>query len=362
MAPLSSARILRVLALVACVLGSIQLAYAGPIERHAASVNGSAAPVNGSVAPVNGSAPHVNGSAAPINRIAGYATLHGGTKGGRGGSTVTVKTLAALKKAVAGKTARIVKVLGIINLRNTAILVGSYKSILGVGSKSGFINGGLYIKGQKNVIVRNLKFSYSLAPIDAIGVDTSTNIWIDHNEFLSDMSHGKDYYDGLVDITHACDYVTVSWNRFHDHYKVSLVGHSDTNAIQDTGHLHVTYHHNYFYNVGSRLPSIRFGSGHVYNNLFENADTACHSRMGAKMLVESNVFSGVKTAIQTNMGSEKDGYAVQRNNILGGGAIKISQAGSPTLGYNAIIDDVSSVSDIVKAYSGIGKMNLHAVV
>lgn len=27
----------------------------------------------------------------------------------------------------------------------------------------------------------------------------------------------KDYYDGLLDITHGSDLVTVSWNKFHDH-------------------------------------------------------------------------------------------------------------------------------------------------
>jgi pectate lyase len=45
------------------------------------------------------------------------------------------------------------------------------------------------------------------------------------------MDHGKDYYDGLIDIAHAADYLTVSWNRLPDHYRVSLVGHSDLSAV-----------------------------------------------------------------------------------------------------------------------------------
>lgn len=45
------------------------------------------------------------------------------------------------------------------------------------------------------------------------------------------------YYDGLCDVTHASDWVTISNTYFHDHYKVSLVGHSDSNADEDTGHL-----------------------------------------------------------------------------------------------------------------------------
>jgi len=34
------------------------------------------------------------------------------------------------------------------------------------------------------------------------------------------VDHGYDYYDGLLDITHGSDYVTVSYNYFHDHWKV----------------------------------------------------------------------------------------------------------------------------------------------
>lgn len=86
---------------------------------------------------------------------------------------------------------------------------------------------------------------------DAIAVQgvTAQNVWIDHVEAFSDMKSGKvylarpifsmrlliyslekDYYDGLIDITHGVRYVTVSWSFLHDHYKASLVGHSDNNV------------------------------------------------------------------------------------------------------------------------------------
>jgi pectate lyase len=80
-------------------------------------------------------------------------------------------------------------------------------------------------------------------------------------DLSSDKDHGKDYYDGLCDITHASDYVTVSNTYFHDHYKASLVGHSDHNGAEDTGHLRVTYANNHWYKINSRTPSIRFGTG-----------------------------------------------------------------------------------------------------
>ncbi|HST82331.1 MAG TPA: hypothetical protein VLL08_11410 [Kineosporiaceae bacterium] len=45
------------------------------------------------------------------------------------------------------------------------------------------------------------------------------------------------------------DYVTVSYNRFHDHYKVILIGASDDDGAVDTGKLHVSVDHNSFTNV-----------------------------------------------------------------------------------------------------------------
>lgn len=78
----------------------------------------------------------------------------------------------------------------------------------------------------------------------------------------------------------------------------SLVGHSDNNGDEDTGHLHVTYHHNYWTNVNSRLPSIRFGTGHIYSSCFEeNPTSGINSRMGANVLVEDCYFLDTKDAM-----------------------------------------------------------------
>jgi pectate lyase len=38
----------------------------------------------------------------------------------------------------------------------------------------------------------------------------STNVWIDHNEFSSALVEDKDYYDGLLDASHAADFLTFS--------------------------------------------------------------------------------------------------------------------------------------------------------
>ncbi len=56
---------------------------------------------------------------------------------------------------------------------------------------------------------------------------------------------------------------------FHDHWKASLCGHSDSNAAEDTGKLHITYANNHWKNCNSRGPLIRFGTGHIYNSYYE---------------------------------------------------------------------------------------------
>ncbi|MFE2535378.1 polysaccharide lyase family 1 protein [Streptomyces sp. NPDC059371] len=279
-----------------------------------------------------------------------------GTTGGGGATAVTVTTLAAFKTAVTGDTAKVVKVSGLISLSGQ-VDIGSNTTVLGVGSASGFTGGGLRLKKVTNVVVRNLNISKPVAPADGITVQASTKVWIDHNAFSSDRDHGKDYYDGLVDITHASDYVTVSWNTFKDHYKGSLVGHSDSNASEDTGHLRVTYHHNWFNNVNSRIPSLRFGTGHFYDNYVVGADTAVHSRMGAQMLVENNVFRSTAVAVTTNRDSDVDGYVNLSGNDLGGAATEISQVGTftkPPYGYTA--EPASTVVASVTSGAGTGKL------
>jgi pectate lyase len=192
---------------------------------------------------------------------------------------------------------------------------------------------------------------------DAIHVETSDHIWIDHNDLSSDMNNGKDFYDGLVDLTHAADFITVSWNRIHDHFKVSLVGHSDSNGSEDTGHLHVTYHHNLFQNFNSRTPSLRFGTGHVYSNYFNNGDTGIHSRENAQMLVQNNVFRSVNTPIETTGDSKVDGFVNESGNDFGGGTNDITQTGNFTNPpYSFTLTPTAQVINVVTAGAGTGKI------
>ncbi|KAK3688247.1 pectate lyase B [Podospora appendiculata] len=250
----------------------------------------------------------------------GYATQNGGTSGGSAGNVTTVTTLAQFTAAVDPKNTApaIVLVSGVIT-GNAKVNIGSNKTIIGLPG-AGFNGVGLQIRNQNNVIVRNIVSSFvKAANGDGLTIQASTNIWVDHCEFYSDLANGKDYYDGLIDVTHASDFITISHTYFHDHWKTSLVGHSDSNGASDTGHLRVTYAYNYWKKCGSRGPSLRFGTGHIYNSLYESMHSAINTRMGAKVLVESNVFKNVTNPIQS-VDSTRVGYAMAVDNDFGGGA------------------------------------------
>ncbi|OUM67883.1 polysaccharide lyase family 1 protein, partial [Piromyces sp. E2] len=286
----------------------------------------------------------------------GYASVNGGTTGGQGGQTYTVSNQNQLVSALKNNGPKIVKVNGIIRL-NSDVNVNSNTSIIGANKNSGITGAGIRIKNAKNVIIQNLKFSYCLGSSkDCVNGQKSSNIWIDHCEFYNDRNHGKDYYDGLVDFTHGSDYITVSWNYIHDHFKASLIGHSDTNAAEDRGKLHITYHHNYFKNVGSRLPSLRFGTGHIFNNVYENIDSSSvNIRMGAQALVENNVFRNAKKPISTNLDSSQEGSVIQRNNDFGntGNTNSITRTGNlRSVPYQYSVDNTNSIYNNVKSNAG----------
>ncbi|KAF4984499.1 hypothetical protein FZEAL_347 [Fusarium zealandicum] len=261
----------------------------------------------------------------------GYCTQNGGTTGGTGGKQVTVTTLSQLTAAAIADGAAIIFVQGSIS-GAAKVQVGSDKSIIGKAGSS--LTGiGLTINGKKNVIIRNMKLSKVENKYgDAITIQKSTNVWVDHCDLSASREGDKDFYDGLVDLSHAADWVTISHTYLHDHSKGTLVGHSDNNAAEDTGTLHVTYANNYFNNVRSRGPLLRFGTAHIFNTYYNTMDTGLNSRMGAQALIQSSVFENVgKKAIFTES-SKQDGYVVAEDVILGGESANTAPKGTLTVG------------------------------
>ena len=282
-----------------------------------------------------------------------------GTTGGAGGTVVNITSLSQLITEAKSDGAKILQLSTVLQGSGSdQVVISSNKTIIGTTANAGLTGGGFYIKKASNVIIRNLKISFAQAPVDLIAAQVSDHIWIDHNELFNDTTHDKDFYDGMIDLTHATDLTTVSWNYLHDHFKGSLVGHSDNNADEDTGHLRITYSHNWFDKVAARLPRIRFGEAHIYNNLFTNADTSgIHCLMSAQCLVQNNVFQNVVLPVWTTEDSDEDGFAVISGNDFGGQEPVITQTGTfTTPPYQFPLGATADVAAAVKAGVGTGKI------
>ncbi len=302
-----------------------------------------------------------NAMAATFNQE-GWSTMAGGTTGGGNGPVVTVSSLSAFTSAVGSSTQQTVNLNGHFTC-STEITVTSNKTVHGVGANSGLTGCGLKLKGVNNVIIRNLVISKVPASVgdgDAIHVEKATRIWIDHNDVSSDTSHGTDYYDGLIDITHAADYITVSWNKEHDHIKCDLLGHSDDNASEDTGHLRVTFHHNWFNNCDQRGPRVRFGNPvHVYNNYYYNSGTyGIASTCNAGVYVERNYFENTPHTVVNQTGSSPTGNVKLLNNYLvnSGNPVSSNPGAVAAIPYSYTVDANNTVKSIVMNGAGTGKV------
>ncbi|MGD8834427.1 MAG: hypothetical protein PVJ19_05785 [Desulfobacteraceae bacterium] len=211
--------------------------------------------------------------------------------------------------------------------RIVSIAVGSNTSIIGLGKHAVIKNGQLKIKDVDNVIVRNITFedafdhfpqwspkdSYKLdttkpgcqqtyvdqstgphmchggrwnSEYDNVQIRNSTHVWIDHCSFSDGRNEdnhfpsvftpphvGYDYliqhHDGAVDVTGTSDFVTISHNHFKNHDKTHLLGSSNTVKVsKGWGALNITVAYNHYENAGQRLPRVRFGKVHVYNNYY----------------------------------------------------------------------------------------------
>ncbi|CAN9362890.1 unnamed protein product [Alternaria alternata] len=273
----------------------------------------------------------------------------GPTTGGAGrhGKSVTVRTVAEFIKAVNGSEPTVVYAKGSFNL-TSRVQVGSNKSVIGVGKGAQITGSGLNIFNKTNVIIRNIGFT--AIDDDAMTIRNSTRVWIDHNEFTTGNfpALGPDAYDGQVDIIRAADWIT--------------------------GHLHVTYHHNYWRNEGTRGPAGRFGHQHIFNNLYVDfLYQAIHSRSDNQVLVEGNVFKGKTREALSTYGLvipedspntspdgdyELDGFAnLGAKNDFGKAGVNITQVGNFTRApYKYKLTPLKQVEKIVKSGAGLGKI------
>ncbi|GJD01314.1 Pectin lyase [Colletotrichum higginsianum IMI 349063] len=176
------------------------------------------------------------------------------------------------------------------------LIVGSNKSILGVGGK-GVLNGkGLRIKANaKNVIVQGVEIT-NLNPGVVWGGDAldlqggNDGVWIDHCKFsLVGRQFIVSHYDGSR--------ATISNNEFDGVTKTSAScngNHYWTMMLNGKGD-QITLDKNYFHDVSGRAPKLGdAGTFQATNNLFSNMKGHTFELYsGTYALIEGNAFEAV---------------------------------------------------------------------
>jgi pectate lyase len=219
--------------------------------------------------------------------------------GGAGGREVVVATASDLVAAAVSPEPLIITVQGAIvhdvsgGDDNARIFVTSNKTIQGADSNAS-VDANFYIREASNIIFRNLNLMNpeGKGTGDAIEfTESSSDIWVDHVTFHQSL-------DGSLDFKRGSDNITVSWCKFaytsatHDHNYANLIGHTDT-ATDDLGKLKVTMHHNWYaQNVIERMPRVRYGQVHVFNNYYSSERTNYVIGLGveAQILLEGSYF------------------------------------------------------------------------
>lgn len=367
--------------------------------------------------------------------MVGFATLEGGTTGGEGGETVYPTNFEELKRYAEDETTPYIIVIdreintgitayvdttsghistegavnAIASTYGEIIKLGSNKTLIGEDDK-GFLNRiGINIQCKENIIIRNLRISLQDVPVDKSGENKivafrngaevlvgdpdcismqaddedlpanqriTQHIWIDHCElynFPKETEH-KDRYDGLIDAKNDTRYVTISWCYFHDHSKACLSGKGDSDNFDRT----CTWHHNYFENIkGSRLPLLRFGRHHYFNNYMKGCEDGLNVRIQSNAYVENCYFEDTKRPVFGKL--SEDGRATLVDNIFKNcsklppectnidGAkqetLKESEQFEPTdfnpsdyYSYDAVLHSADEIPNIVPLYAGVGKL------
>ncbi len=317
----------------------------------------------------------------------GFASLSGGTTGGVGGTSIIITSGQQLADIMLPREKTsdlgaplVLYISGTISGYANEVSIKRTKniSIIGIGADAKVQGFGFKIVESSNIVIRNVSFAdCKVGEKDAISVEGSNNIWIDHCSFTDspsiDLSGGS--HDGLLDVKKGSYNVTLSYNHFQNHRKTCLLGHSPS----ETGDvaLRVTYYRNWFDGTYSRHPRARYGKAHIINNLYTSAGVVgvdgggygVGSTCGASLLVEANYFEGTTrpTLIsQVNdpgetLSGDPIGYLKALNNYaVSSGPIVENLTGynfDPSESYTYTSLDGQLVKDVVMATAGAGKLD-----
>ena len=305
---------------------------------------------------------------------------------------------------------------GVESVYGERLMVAPNKTLIGVvnpttGEAPLFSHITFVMQSVDNIIIRNCRFTMKGVPVlrtgenkivawrngaqvevgdpDCIGIqadkvsaktDWGGHIWIDHCEFFNGGAANKDRYDGLLDCKNNVQWMTFSYNYFHDHDKSCLWGKGDSDVYENCRT--ISFHHNFFNQIeGSRLPLQRGGHVHYYNNYMRGCEDGWDIRTGAVAYEEGCYFEDTKSPIRSDRGgslniSKAEGYdCIYKgcNNLMEGytniDGAKISKSfpvtktdwvpTQTTSSYTQhYLDKTVDVPAICEKYSGAGKVEI----
>ena len=263
-----------------------------------------------------------------------------------------------------------------------------------------------------NIIIRNCRFTMKGVPVlksgenkivawrdgaqvevgdpDCIGIqadkvsaksDWGGHIWVDHCEFFNGDQANKNRYDGLLDCKNNVQWMTFSYNHFHDHDKACLFGKGNSDVFD--GCRTISYHHNFLENIqGSRLPLQRGGNLHYMNNYQKGCEDGWDIREKSVGYADACYFENTKSPVRSDRGgsiniNKEDGYDLifkGCNNLVEGytniDGAKISNSygvtatdWEPTQTDAAYKvnnrDRTEDVPAVIEKYTGAGKIEIY---
>jgi pectate lyase len=285
--------------------------------------------------------------------------------GGEGGNIVVIDSAADFKELVeTPDVPYIVHISGSIDLGSVGgtVRIHSNKTILGVDPNA-TITGQLgFKKGSSNIIIEQLNITNPGIYGEGDGISLKEDI----NDVFITKCTLYDCEDGCLDITRRSDRITVSWCKFYftaagsDQSRVSLIGSSD-NATDDLGKLHITFHHNFFGTLcWQRMPSVRYGRVHIYNNYYNCPDNlyCIRSRIHAECLIENNYFDSVKDPyyIYVRDPDEIKGKIRASGNVFDNCTGRIHDGDDDVFvpSYSYTLDNTVDVTTVVRLGAGAG--------
>lgn len=297
------------------------------------------------------------------------------------------------------------------------ILIAPNKTLVGVVNKETgkaplFSHITFVMQAVDNIIIRNCRFTMKGVPVlksgenkivawrdgaqvevgdpDCIGIqadkvsaksDWGGHIWVDHCEFFNGDQANKDRYDGLLDCKNNVQWMTFSYNHFHDHDKACLFGKGNSDVFD--GCRTISYHHNFLENIqGSRLPLQRGGNLHYMNNYQKGCEDGWDIREKSVGYADACYFENTKSPVRSDRGgsiniNKEDGYDLifkGCNNLVEGYTNIDGAKISNSYGVTATVweptqtdaaykvnnrDRTEDVPAVIEKYTGAGKIEIY---